>query len=142
VLNIDKKIPFQDRSFNIIFAFLILEYLQNDEIIIQELNKKLKEHGYLILQVPNKDNLRHLLTRRKLAQFHLREYSIKEISNLLKNNNFIIEKIWTERFYSPIFTNTLNYVFEILLPHKILDFVSSITPQKYRGIINVIARKK
>ena len=142
VFEASEKLPFKDRSFDIILAFLALEYIPKDAAIMQEFNKKLKEKGHLIVQVPNKKHPRYLLTRRKLAPSHLREYSIEDITNLLETNNFRVEKIWTEKFYSPIFTNTLNYVFEILLPHKILDFVSSITPQKYRGIINVIARKK
>jgi len=142
VYEAEEKLPFKDGSFDIILAFLALEYIPKDKTIVREFNKKLKDGGYLIIQVPNKNHLRYLLTRRKLAPSHLREYSIEEIKNLLGANDFRVEKIWTEKFYSPIFTNTLNYVFEILLPHKILDFVSSITPQKYRGIINIIAQKQ
>jgi len=134
---------FKDRSFDLVISFLVLYFIENDQEVLNQLSRVLKRGGYLILQLPNQNNLRTVITHKYLVNDPLivRYYTTEEASLLLETAGFRIERIWTEKFYSPFFTQFSSFLLEIVLPHQVLDFASRHTPAKHRGMINITAQK-
>jgi len=134
---------FKDETFDLCISFQVLMYIQNDEETVNELARVLKKKGWLLLQVSNRNNLKTAITHRYIVNDPKisRYYTSEEICLLLKQAGFRVGRIWTEKFYSPFFTQFFNFLFEIILPHQVLDLVSYYTPSKYRGMINIMAQK-
>jgi SAM-dependent methyltransferase len=144
VLASDKELLcIKDNTFDIFIAIQLLEYLEDDNRALGEIFRILKDGGCLLIQVPNKTNLYTLLRGKTIVpEINLKKYyEIYEIENLLKSSGFVIERLWTEKFYAPIIPIPVNYFLEILLPPWIEKMVSQFTPSRYRGLINVVARK-
>jgi ubiquinone/menaquinone biosynthesis C-methylase UbiE len=54
VANLDmERIPFQDRCFDIVFAFEVFEHFGNPQFVIEEIRRVLKHAGTLVLSTPN-----------------------------------------------------------------------------------------
>ena len=134
---------FKNESFDLCISFQVLMYIRNDKETVRELARVLRRRGWLVLQLTNQNNLKTTITQRRLINDPriIRYYTPEEASLMLEKAGFKIERIWTEKFYSPFFTGFFNYLLEIILPHQMLDFVSSRTPPKYRGMINITAQK-
>ncbi len=105
------KLPYPDNYFDFIICSEVLEHLQDDKKGLKELKRVLKKSGTLVITVPNKnfpflwDPLNWILM--KLFNTHInkniwwlagiwadheRLYSLKEITNLIKNSDLKIEK--------------------------------------------------
>jgi len=52
-----EKLPFESSSFDIIFAFDVIEHLKSPELFFKEARRTLKLGGVLILSTPNPDSL-------------------------------------------------------------------------------------
>jgi len=145
MLGSDKELPcIKDNTFDIFLAIQLLEYLEDDHRALDEIFRILKDGGWLLIQVPNKKNLYTLFRGKTIvSEINLkRYYDIIEIENLLKRSGFAIERLWTEKFYAPLFPIPVNYFLEILLPNWTEKMASRFTPFRYRGLINVLAQKK
>lgn len=143
VIGTDKELCFfKDNLFDICLCLGVLMYIEDDCKVIRDLYQLLKKDGFLILQVTNKENLRTKLTRKWLADEPFkRYYTLNEIKSKLEISGFVVKSLWTEKLYFPFFTQFLQFVFEILLPRKIYDVLSELTPSKFRGLINIVAQK-
>lgn len=51
--NLSEKIPFPDRHFDLVFAGEIIEHLENPDQFLKEVNRVLKNKGYLVISTPN-----------------------------------------------------------------------------------------
>jgi SAM-dependent methyltransferase len=139
----DKNLPnFKAGDFDLALCFLVLYLIEDNESVLKQLHRLLKPGGYLVLQVPNKDNLWTRRTGRYLNSYEpiKRYYSIKEVTQLLTNCGFSVDKLWMEKFYSSYMLETVNGLLSIL-PHQVGDFASKLTSPSHRGLINVWARK-
>jgi SAM-dependent methyltransferase len=144
LLGSDKELlGIRDGSFDIVIIMQVLMYLDNGEKTLRQIFRILKDSGYLLIQVTNKKNL-YTFVRGKTLIPNLgikRYYTIDEIRDLLKSTGFVIERLWTEKFYAPFFPIPINYFLEVVLPSWTLDITSFLTPYRFRGMINVLARK-
>lgn len=52
-LTLDKKLPFEDQSFDFITMLAVMEHLENDEAILKECARLLKPGGGLLITVPS-----------------------------------------------------------------------------------------
>ena len=133
---------FKYGTFDIVLCMQVLMYIEDDNSVIRDLYGVLKKGGFLILQVTNKDNLRTKFTKKWLIDEPIkRYYAIEGIISKLKDNGFVILESWTEKMYFPFFTQFVQFILEILLPEKIYDILSKLTPARFRGIINISAQK-
>lgn len=98
-----KDLPFTDKTFDALVSFDVIEHIDEDEIFLRESFRVLKKGGLLVIGTPNRDRLSH-----KLRQFmgkkivyplkigegciHLREYTMNELAELVKNIGFKITK--------------------------------------------------
>ena len=83
-----RTIPFSE-AFEIIGAFDVLEHIEEDEIVLKEINKSLKQNGLLFLTIPQHS---WLWSNSDDYACHVRRYSKREIHDKLKNNGFRIIK--------------------------------------------------
>lgn len=133
----------KDETFDIFLAIQVVMYIEDDKRILREIFRILKDNGCLLMQVTNKKNLYTLLWGKSiLPEIDIkRYYSVDDIIDLMEDCGFVIERVWMEKFYAPLFPIPINYILEILLPSWTEKMVSRITPSRYRGLINVVARK-
>lgn len=124
-------IPFKDSVFTACTTFLVLEYIPNDKTALREIFRVLKPNSHLLVQVTNKENLKQVYTKQKLDKYHIREYTIEEISQCVRSVGFTIEKVQTEGFYAPVFTMTINTLIWVLG----WESIENIIPERNRGII-------
>lgn len=105
--DLNEGLPFQNSSFDIIFFCDVIEHLYPWKVllILNEIKRCLKKEGLLILSTPNLcrfSNIPRFLTGRRInpplipRKFgetfdHVREFSFKELKDILKGVGFKIE---------------------------------------------------
>jgi len=100
--------PYQEATFDVVLFCEILEHLILDPIrAISEINRVLKQGGYLILTTPNAarlDNIRRVMIGNSIYDpysgyglygRHNREYVISEVWQILSLNGFQVERAFT-----------------------------------------------
>jgi ubiquinone/menaquinone biosynthesis C-methylase UbiE len=78
-----------DNSFDYVISFQVIEHIVPDDKMVSEVYRVLKPGGKFILTTPNKKTS---LTRNP---WHIREYTIAELDNLLRVNFQAVEKLGT-----------------------------------------------
>ena len=82
-----KNIPFQD-TYDVIGAFDTLEHIEEDELVIKNVYKALKQNGLFFITVPQH---RWLWSNVDETSDHKRRYSKKELISKLNKANFSTE---------------------------------------------------
>ncbi|MBY9007920.1 MAG: class I SAM-dependent methyltransferase [Candidatus Lokiarchaeota archaeon] len=82
-------LPYRDDSFNLIIMLDVLEHIKDDKIVLKEINRILKENGYLIITVPHR--MKYYSDQDKIIG-HYRRYELVQIIELLDNYNLKILK--------------------------------------------------
>lgn len=77
------RLPFEDRLFDVIVSFQVIEHVTNVKQYLHELKRVLRDDGILIISTPNK-KWRLLPFQRPWNPNHLREYGLKGFNNELK----------------------------------------------------------
>lgn len=79
----------EDGSVDVIFFCEIIEHLQVEHIdnVLQELKRKLKDGGRLVISTPNAE-------LSKGYEFHVKEFTIEEMGRILEAHNLQIDKTW------------------------------------------------
>ena len=84
-----QSLKYKNNSFDIIYSIGLIEHFCYPTIIMKEAKRMLKPNGTLIIAVPNGKCLwRELKLIIKPSEIWELKYSIKTLSNLLKNNGF------------------------------------------------------
>ncbi len=146
--DLTEKWPFEDNSFDIVFASEIIEHIFDTDYFSSECYRVLKKGGILILTTPNiaalGDRIRLLfgilpcaIENRAILKNsgHIRAFTYKDIYEILTYNGFKIIKITGRDFYLPIVKHEMKYL------GKINYFLSNLFPKISAGFI-VIAKKK
>lgn len=115
-------------KFNLILILDVLEHVPNDKEIVRHLYKILNDNGHLIVSVPI-----------KMKEWesddddygHLRRYEVREITGLLKNENFKIKKVWDYTF--PFFWLMRKGYTRILKPKNRVPINNAIEKTKMSG---------
>ncbi len=100
--DVNKGIPYDSSSFDLIYLGQILEHLENPNFVISEIYRVLVNEGKLIIDVPNPYSIdrifKYLLFRTEHLgeDSHLIFYTPDSINRLLTKNNFIIKEIATD----------------------------------------------
>lgn len=75
-----------DNHFDFVVSFQVIEHIQNDGAFVAEIHRVLKPGGKFIVTTPNK---KMSITRNP---WHIREYTIDELDQLLKRNFSLVDK--------------------------------------------------
>jgi len=103
-----RNLPFSDGCFDAVISFDVIEHIKDEKIVLNEIFRVCKKKGYLLLGTPNRLRLSNrlfgLIGKRVTYPYflapdviHLREYTMAELINLVKNGGFKILKdiyIW------------------------------------------------
>lgn len=101
--------PFKDNALPCIFAGEVIEHIYDTDFFVKECYRILKPGGHLILTTPNLVSLENrarilfgqkppiIKTRVKSrgSRVHIRYFTFKELRELLRDHNFIIERYFT-----------------------------------------------
>lgn len=111
------RLPFPDRSFDVIVIIDMLEHVQDDALFIAECHRVLKQSGRLVVNVPHIKSwsvlrpIRRLLGLTDEAHGHVRPgYTQSQLFELLKDG-FNVEEVQTySRFFSEALDTAIRYV--------------------------------
>jgi SAM-dependent methyltransferase len=121
-LKVEKKFKLQkfrrNTKYNIILLTDVLEHTNKPNIIIKEINLKLKKNGYLLVTVPA---LNFLFSSKDKALKHYKRYNKKELIDLIPKNYKIIKFSYYNFFLSvPIIIIIIYYkLFKIKFIKKV-----------------------
>jgi ubiquinone/menaquinone biosynthesis C-methylase UbiE len=76
-----------DNSVDYVITFQVIEHIKKDKNFVKEIYRVLKNKGKLIVTTPN---IKMSLTRNP---WHIREYTVNQLDNLLKTNFQSVEKL-------------------------------------------------
>lgn len=139
-----RSLPFVSETFDAVVSFDVIEHIDYDELFLNNAYRVCKKGGYLMLGTPNRNRLsnrfRQILGKRICYPLdlggnciHLREYTMNELSRLVKSTGFKVKKeeyIWLGLLelggfkYFPTFLN--EWVQSLI--------VLAIKPEKYNMI--------
>ena len=83
------NLPFDDNTFDLITALDVIEHIKNEDLVISEISRVLKNNGKVIATVPA---FNFLWSDHDIVSHHFRRYSIGNIKHRFLKNNFTILK--------------------------------------------------
>lgn len=102
----EKKLPYKNSSFDIVFSFDVIEHLPTPQPMLSEIYRVMKKNGTFIIGTPNRNRLLSFillsLKLRKIPYFpneatkgepyasHVVEYTYQELEDLLKKKGFSV----------------------------------------------------
>ena len=89
----NNKVPFKDKSFDLVTSLEVIEHVEKAELMLSEINRILKQSGYLVISTPNYGywGIRlHMLFGRKMQDqaYHFRFFNHKTLPKLLQKQGF------------------------------------------------------
>jgi len=103
--DLNKKIPFENNTFDTVTAFHVLEHLKEPEMAIKEFNRVLKKDGRLVLSVPS-----HSFKKFFSDYTHVRPWPKRALYNILAANGFKEIRITRGHHYSQV-VNSLFFFY-------------------------------
>lgn len=107
ILGDGEKMPFKDKHFDFVTCWDVIEHIKKDDLFLKEIFRILKPGGLLLLSTPNKKRLSNrligLFNKIEYPYYlgsnpddvgdivHIREYTEKELENLITKVGFKIK---------------------------------------------------
>jgi SAM-dependent methyltransferase len=82
VVELEKKTPFKDASFDVVLSFQVMEHVHDVPGYLKELKRVLKDDGVLIITTPNR-KYRLYPFQRPFNPCHVREYGVRQLKKEL-----------------------------------------------------------
>ena len=134
--DLNKGLPFEDNSFDVVIGLEVLEHLFNPFEMMKEIKRVLKSGGSAIISMPNTDSVFSRIGQIYEKRFdqldpywHHYQPSVKSIINLVNTSLNVKEKIFISTFRR---LSWLNWILDILV---------KINTEKFSGDFMVLARK-
>ena len=116
LLSSAENLPFDDKYFDMVAAFEIIEHVTDYQKTLKEVFRVLKNNGYLFISSPNPRDLLNRLRHQILSKpfptkyqenpLHTKEFYYEELFDIIRNNGFKIEDSYGQTIRLPI----LNYL--------------------------------
>lgn len=137
------ELPFEDSSFDTIFAMEILEHLDDKDLKkgLDEVNRVLNKGGYFIVTVPNDENLEDRMVtcphcgKRFHRVQHMRSFNKIMIKQTLENYGFKVIKIKQEPY------DFNRKIGPWIIKYKHIRFLKHLLNLVKKGNLFVVARK-
>lgn len=123
------KINLPDNYLSQLIILDVLEHIKDHKKAVKEINRVLKNKGRLIVCVPN-DTLLSYLNPVRYVQ-HERHYSIEDITSILKDNGFKIEKVFAGGGIFELLALYLHFLVKYTTGKKI-NFLNKFRDLEYR----------
>jgi ubiquinone/menaquinone biosynthesis C-methylase UbiE len=108
VIGDGSRLPFRDRSFETIFSNSVLEHIPNVDDALQEIQRVLKDGGFLVFTVPSTNFARYLFpsTIQRLRFFSsIIEWYGEKRNAMLQHANIFPASAWTNQLMSQGFAS-------------------------------------
>lgn len=94
------SIPFEDKTFDVVYLMQVFEHLRDPHGFMAELSRVTRVGGVLYLAVPNSESIWRKLFRSNwvsgwFAPFHLFHYNSKVLASVADKHGFVATKIWS-----------------------------------------------
>lgn len=100
VSNLNNKLPHQDKKFDVVLTLDVLEHLTNDNKLLIEVNRVLKNKGILIITVPA---YQWLWSYWDKILGHKRRYSKHHLNNVIEKSGLVVREInYSNCVYLPV----------------------------------------
>ena len=97
------ELPFEDKSFDLVCAFDVIEHVEDDQLAVSEMKRVAKNEGVLLITVPA---FMSLWSHHDVINHHFRRYKINEIERLFdkqKDGNKIFVSYFNFILFPPIY---------------------------------------
>tara|TARA_Y100000816_G_C26089022_1_gene575166 strand:+ start:952 stop:1791 length:840 start_codon:yes stop_codon:yes gene_type:complete len=125
-----------DNQFDVVMLYHVIEHLEEPHNVLKKISKLIKKDGIFILGTPNVESIGAKIFGKNFRHYteaHPCLYSIKNLSNLLNQYGFEINKI-EKPFWKTKYANLIN-IFKLL-------FINKISPAFYGSIVTIYSRKR
>ncbi|MFC1780525.1 class I SAM-dependent methyltransferase [Patescibacteria group bacterium] len=136
------KLPFGDKSFDVVYSFKVLAHIPEIEKVISETHRVLKDDGIAILEFYNPYSIKYIANNfsRASKKVFLRFDSLAKVKELLKKT-FTLINVKGARIITPS-----SFFFRIPILKDILSQAEKLLSQtvlnRFAGYLIVIAKKK
>ena len=141
-----ERIPFKNNSFDVVYCNHVLEHLCDDHLALDEISRIIKDKGFLVLTVPNINNLATSLNLRMKRKFpytdktHFREYEEATLKSILRSHCFKIIEATVNDFIPPFASKLFHFIIMYLQLKRFTNFLAKVFPKRSLEI-QVIAVK-
>lgn len=135
----DYRLPYSDKSFDVVLSMGVLEHVPYDLESLHEINRILKNDGLLfVFFLPQKSSWTQFVSRLLGDSYHDRLYSKRQVSSLMKSSGFSLQDFWYRQILPK---NTIKYKHYHQL--ELFDqFLTEWTPLSYLSTnIEFVAQK-
>lgn len=116
--------PFPDESFDVVTMWAVLEHLPEgtENTALSEINRVLKEGGYLFFSTPNYHWLNNILDPAYFLVGH-RHYKKEDLISMLAKSGFRVEKLEVKGGIISSLSGIMFYVFKYLFRRRMPEMV-------------------
>jgi SAM-dependent methyltransferase len=146
VLSKDKRLPFEENSFDIIYSVSVFEHLTDIETIIMEIKRILKKDGILIITFDVSLNNNYELTLSNYQNFHA---TLEENFNFLYDykaihpNDILTSQNSLYPFYKNTFISTMKFIImNYFVKPLLLKSIAPCPKKLYLAVEGVVLEKK
>ena len=136
------KLPFNDKSFDLVIATEIIEHVVDPKLFINELFRTLKPGGKLIISTPYKEILRYVLcihcNQKTPINAHLHSFNEHKLTSLCEDSN--LNKTEVEIFGNKLLIFLRTYIFLKYLPFKVWKGIDRFANLIYNKPIHIIVK--
>jgi len=125
----------KNRDYDLIIATQLIEHLRDPNIFLLNVKRILRPKGYLYIETPNLNSWsKKSIWRRRIGGMYYGKdhrilYTNKSLTNLLRNNSFVIYKVFSKTFSPTILVETAyTSIFTFRKKSEFLEKPSIINP--------------
>jgi 2-polyprenyl-3-methyl-5-hydroxy-6-metoxy-1,4-benzoquinol methylase len=133
----DSSIPFNDKAFDVIVSFQVIEHVNDVRRYLLELKRVLKDNGVLFITTPNR-KYRLLPFQKPWNKQHLREYSSRSIRKTLTPifNKIELKGIYGVEEINKIEINRVKQSpFKVYIYHPVLKILNIVLPDSFYSFL-------
>tara|TARA_B100000886_G_scaffold190530_1_gene131117 strand:+ start:15566 stop:16342 length:777 start_codon:yes stop_codon:yes gene_type:complete len=116
------KLPFEDKSKDVIIIFESIYYLKSFQTFINECKRVLRKEGIILISTANKD-----LYDFNPSPYTYNYYGVIELQQIFKRNNFVT------KFFGDVSTKNISFRQKFLRPVKKIAVKLNIVPRSMIG---------